>query len=198
LSSRAKDSGTSRASLEEELHACYDELMSLNDASGGAQIILPACNHHDFLTRYLDDARFVHDPINAKIACKILPGVIDGVDSVKAGLELFGPIPSNIHFLNRNQDYKVLGYQLGAHGDKGVNGARASINGIESSYAKSITAHSHTPQVLRDAHVVGTSTHLRLPYTQGPSSWMNTNAVLYGNGAVQLVNVVNGAWKKNG
>ena len=94
-----------------------------------------------------------------------------------------------------DDDYKVRGVQLGSHGDKGMSGGRSSIRSREYAHGKSITGHSHTPEILRNTYIVGTSTFLRLPYTKGSaSSWMNTNAILYDNGSVQLLNIIDGRW----
>ncbi len=128
-----------------------------------------------------------YNPLNPKLRIK---------NPLKEGLLRCGGIPENITFLERNQDYKVLGWQLGAHGDKGGNGARASVQGLENAYGKSITGHRHTPEILRNTFVVGTSTYLSLSYNDGPSSWMNTHAMLWSNGKVQLVNIIDGKWRR--
>ena len=172
------------------------KLERIVEESDGAEIIIPACNHHDFLFRYLEEKQFINEPHNIYVASKILPHVIDGRDPVEVGISLFYDIPNNVRFLSRHEDYKTVGWQIGVHGDKGSNGGRASINSRESAYGKSITGHSHTPEILRNTFVVGTSTKLRLGYNTGPCSWMNTNGLLYETGKVQLVNIVDGEWKK--
>ncbi|MFM1781349.1 MAG: hypothetical protein RLZZ181_114, partial [Pseudomonadota bacterium] len=60
-------------------------------------------------------------------------------------------------------------------------------------YKKSVTGHSHTPQILRDVYVVGTSTDTKPDYGKGgPNSWMNTHCIVYPNGTRQLVNMIEG------
>ena len=85
--------------------------------------------------------------------------------------------------------------KLGVHGDKGANGAKGSIHEKERSYGKSITGHTHTPEILRNTYIVGTSTTLQLANNVGPSSWLSTNAMLWGDGRVQLINVIGGKYK---
>lgn len=181
-----------RHNLEKELSDNYNTLKYLSD--GPHKTIVVASNHHEFLNRYLESGRYVNDPANLKIAAKLIPDFIDGKNPYEVGVNLFGKLP-NTKFLRRDEDYKVLGWQLGAHGDKGVNGARPGINSTEASFGKSITGHTHTPEVLRNTVVVGTSTNLRLNYTDGPSTWMNTHAFLYDNGQVQLVNIIDGKYR---
>jgi hypothetical protein len=109
---------------------------------------------------------------------------------------MFGDLPSNIHFLKRNQDYKVKGYQLGAHGDRGRFGGSRSIKSKEDDYGKSISGHVHNLGVLRDTYTVGTSTPLNLYYTEGQSTnWVNGNCALWNNGLVQYLPIINGKYK---
>jgi hypothetical protein len=137
----------------------------------------------------------MQDTQNAYLAAKLFVAKVDGDDPLVAGLALSGQLPENVRFLKRDEDYKVRGWQLGSHGDRGPNGGKGSIRSKETAEGKSITGHTHTPEILRDTVVVGTSTYLRLPYTVGPSSWMNTNALLYDTGTAQLVNIIDGSWR---
>ena len=121
--------------------------------------------------------------------------MVDDQDPVAVGLAMIGRIPKNVRFLDYDDDYKIRGVQLGSHGDKGMSGGRSSMRSREYAHGTSITGHSHTPEILRNTYIVGTSTFLRLPYTKGSaSSWMNTNAILYDNGSVQLLNIIDGQW----
>ena len=193
--SREYDLG--RLSLEVELQQCAEELKSLSRAVGkNTEIVIVSSNHNEFLDRYLNEGRFVKDAINLEIACKILPRYKQEGNAFRAGLELVaGSLPQNLIFLDRDEDYKVQGWQLGNHGDKGANGARSfSMDSKEFAYGKSITGHSHVPEIKRNTYVVGTSTKQRLNYNVGPSGWMQTHALLWNTGKVQLVNVINGKW----
>ncbi len=85
--------------------------------------------------------------------------------------------------------------ELGAHGDKGANGARGSLLAMENAYGNSVSGHSHTPEILRGAWQVGTTSLLKLEYVKGPSSWMHTSCLVYPNGSRQLINAINGLWR---
>ena len=196
LVARARRFGNGQYLLEQELSEAADFLKELVDVSNGAEIVIVASNHDEFLNRYLQEGRFVKEPHNIVMASRLLPEYIAGENPVKKGVEMFYDIPDNVQFLDRDQDYKVRGWQLGAHGDKGGNGSRGSIRQRENSYGKSITAHSHSPEIQRNTWVVGTSTHLDLDYLSGPSGWMNTHALLYDTGKTQLVNIINGRWRR--
>ncbi len=185
-----------RAELKIELEQDYEELCSLAKAMKGKEIIIVASNHNEFLDKYLEAVRLKDDPLNAYLAAQLMAKMMEGKNPVEEGLKSVGKIPKNVTFLRRDEDYKVLGWQLASHGDRGMAGGRGSMTAREFANGKSITGHSHVPEILRDTFVVGTSTYLNLPYTKGsPSAWMNTDAMLWDIGTVQLVNVIYGDWR---
>lgn len=196
---QVQDIEAGRASLIVELRECYAELCEFSRAMGSrGEVIVVACNHHQFLNRYLEEMRLKDNPLNAKIASKLIAPMVDGRDPVAVGMSMIGPIPKNVRFLDYDDDYKVRGVQLGSHGDKGMSGGRGSMRSREFAHGRSITGHTHTPEILRNTVIVGTSTFLHLPYTKGSaSSWMNSNALLYENGGVQLINIIDGQWTFN-
>ena len=185
-----------KLNLDKELKFAARELRKFVDVAGDdTEIVVVKSNHDEWIDRYLQEARFVKEPQNALIGAELFAEFIRGEDPLFAGLSKHYDIPDNVTFLNRDQDYKVRGWQLGSHGDKGANGGRPGIRSIEHAHGKSITAHSHTPQIFRNAWVIGTSTNLNLGYNQGLSSWMNTHAFLHRNSRPQLVNVIHGKHK---
>jgi len=188
-----------KASLRDELMECYEELCKLSDAIGkDGEVVISASNHDEWLERYLEECRYTTDPLNLRIASELISPTIDGENPLEIGIKKIGKVPDNIKFLTRTQDYKVWGVQLASHGDKGAHGGRGTITSRISAHGgKSITGHSHVPEIKGGTYVVGTSTYLNLPYTKGDSSaWMNTNALLYDGGATQLVNVIRGKWRR--
>jgi hypothetical protein len=50
-----------------------------------------------------------------------------------------------------------------------------------------ITAHEHSPKLYANGMVVGTLTHLKLPYTKGAGGWMHANGILYADGKYGLI-----------
>ncbi|MEM2131438.1 MAG: hypothetical protein QXR96_02860, partial [Candidatus Woesearchaeota archaeon] len=123
----------------------------------------------------------------------------DGKNPVEMGIKEHGRLPKNVKFLRANQDYKILGYQLANHGHLGPNGQRGNAKTIEADAGKSISGHTHQAEILRETYIVGTSTDLVLPYSQGPNACTNTNALFWnvsGKGQVQLVNVIKGYYSR--
>jgi len=120
---------------------------------------------------------------------------------IEEGMKRHGPIPANVHFLRLKDNLQRHGYQLASHGHKGSHGARGG--GAKSREitggGKSITAHSHCMEIFGDTYIAGTSSLLNLPYTLGgASAWIAANAVLYENGVVQMIPVINGHWRLQG
>ncbi|MBT3397410.1 hypothetical protein HOA55_00180 [archaeon] len=200
LITRAKQWKDGQLSIEKELKLCNAELNRFANAMGTGKVYVVASNHNFFLDRYLESGRIEEEPWNTEIALKLASKMVEGEDPVKAGIEMMGPLPSNVHFLDLEDDLKVRGYQLASHGHKGNSGARGgNAASRELAHGRSISGHSHTPEHLRDTIIVGTSTKLSLPYTRGSaSSWMGANAVVYDNGLAQLLPIIQGKWKAKG
>jgi len=193
---RAEKKAEFGTSLLDELANCGEHLERIKKQSNNANVLVIKSNHDEVIDRYLEEGRFAKDPENIDIALKIFEAKRQGRDPIQAGIEYaLGHRIKGVKFLGRNDDYKVQGWQLANHGDLGANGGRPGIRTLENDCNKAIYGHSHTPQIMRDVIVVGTSTPLKLDYNRGASSWMNTHALLHPNAQPQLVNIFDGKYK---
>jgi hypothetical protein len=196
--SRIRQFESGRLFLEEELKHCRDILYDFAKAVGKKnKVYVVAANHPYFLNRYLQEGDFMKEPWNARLALKLAEKMCNGLDPVEEGMKMMGGLPSNVEFLKLRDDLQVWGCQLASHGHRGNSGSRTS-NAVsrEIAHGKSITGHTHTPEVFRNTYIVGTSSRLDLNYTDGSAnSWMAANAVLYENGAIQLLPIIRGKWK---
>ncbi len=208
---RAREFERGRLSLEEELMDAFKELNRLANYVGKkTEIYLVSSNHHSFLPRYINSQIWLtRDIWNAKICAELFSrGVsLDQIDEsqiddasylIEEGLKRFGKLPSNVHFLRVNDNYRRYGYQLASHGDKGKSGARGGS--AKARYitggGKSITGHSHQMEIYGDTYIVGTSSRLDLPYTAGyGSASIAANATLSKIGTVQILPIIKGKWK---
>jgi len=181
-------------SLEDALKLYAKDINQLIDKLD--KLVIVKSNHDDMLDRWLRKGYYTQEPMNHRLALDLAAQLIDGNDPLKYGVERFGLTRTQkVQWLKLDEDFKIAGIQLGAHGHKGPNGSRGNISNMELCYGKSVTGHTHSPQILRGAWQVGTSTLLRLGYNEGPSSWMQTDCLVYPNGARQLINFINGSWK---
>jgi hypothetical protein len=197
LMTRARNYEQGRLSLEAELDGCYNVLWDMAKMMGRREVNIVFSNHDFFIERYIENGDFINEPWNLKLALKLAKAAIEGENPSEVGIRMMGKVPSNVHFLHLEDDYKVWGWQLASHGHKGTSGARGSVQSRELAHGKSITGHTHSPEILRDVVIVGTSTNLDLDYIKGgASSWMAANAVLYEGGLVQLLPIINGKWKR--
>ncbi|MEM4755765.1 MAG: hypothetical protein QW594_01390 [Candidatus Woesearchaeota archaeon] len=183
-------------SLERELYCCGKELEIIAKKLKKGHIYLPQSNHPEFLNRYLDEGRFIKDPINARLAFKLASAYADGKNPVEEGIKLvYGKLPDNVTFLTRWDDLKVKGYQLGNHGDTGPHDGRGSIYTKEKDFGKSITGHVHKSEKLRQTFTVGTMLPFNIFYIKGnPIAWTHSHAFIYPTG-VQMVNIIDGKHK---
>lgn len=186
---------TGKLSLEKELKVLAQDLNALSPLV--KKVVMVKSNHDEFLTRYLEDGRYQFEPHNYKMAAILTGEMMKGNYPLKAAVEMLGlKDKSKIQWLKRDDDFYVSRIQLGSHGDRGANGAKGSLMAMENAYGLSVTGHSHTPEILRGAWQVGTTSKLNLDYTKGsPSSWFHTACLVYPNGSRQLINVVGGKWK---
>jgi len=167
-----------------------NEYSSLMPRDGKVYVI--KSNHDERIDRWLNEGRFHDEPQNIYLGHKLWVAKADGKDPLQVLLNQVGEIPKNVVFLSREDNLKKYGVELGYHGDERMNGGRGSIKSKEHAYGKSVTAHTHSPEILRDTYVVGTNTKLKLDYNSGNSSWMQTSAMTYPNGKVQMFNYING------
>lgn len=186
----------------------YDALAFVSERTPDtAQSIIVASNHNDWLHRWILDRdwktlspkdRGFYLKVASKLyeQVKLLNG--DEADRLNAFIML-----AKEHFKD-NSAVKVLDYEescivegieCGMHGHHGANGSKGGLKSFSRIGVKSITAHSHTPGIEEGAYRVGTSTKLLRGYTHGPSSWLNTHAIIYPNGKRTLINIIDGRWR---
>ena len=154
------------------------------------EVVVVRSNHDEFLNQYLNGGRYVEDHQNHRIALGLALHLLDGKNPLE---ESVGKL-KNVKWLKLDESYKIAGIELGAHGHMGANGAKGAITSMENDYGNVVFGHTHSAQILRGAWNVGTSTHLRLAYNKGSSSWTQTSCLVYGNGMRQLINFFNGEY----
>jgi hypothetical protein len=194
---RAKKAMLGQLDLTEELRYTGEILHEL--ASQGAkdtEFYIVKSNHDEHLDRYLEEGRYVKDPHNHLIALKLAQAKLEGLDPVRAGIELtYGHVPDNVTFLQRDDELKVRQRQLGFHGDKGPSGSRGSMRSLESSLGLSVTGHGHSPWSFQGADRVGTHSDPNCDYAKGSTGgWLSSNVAIYPNSRTQHINTISDKW----
>lgn len=165
-------------------------------------VIVPS-NHNDMLRRWLLRNDWRSDPTNAAFYLETALAMVKGTRFTAKGAEYPDPfthwfreakVPRS-RVLDQDESFVLVGVELGMHGDAGPNGARGSIRNLRRIGIRSVVGHSHSPGIDEGCYQTGTSTHLRLEYNSGPSSWVNTHCLLHADGKRQLINIIDGEWQ---
>ena len=188
IGSKAKRHNFSEQNLKKEIVETKFVLDKVNEYFKPEHIYVVKSNHDEFLNRYLMEGRYIDDPENHYTALKIAPALFEDKDVLQYAI---GELEYPVTFLSRDDSVKVSGVELGAHGDLGMNGAKPSLNSLEIIYGKCVVGHNHSAAIQRGVFRVGTMSMLDLQYNRGPSSWTPTNALVYPNGQIQLLNYMN-------
>lgn len=188
---------SSNLSLESELKLCTDEMNRMVKLHPYVQEwVVVRSNHDEFLDRYLESGDYIHDSLNSRISHQLALEKLKKNNPLEIGMRLFH-LKGNINFLDIYASYKIAGIEHGVHGHMGLNGQKSPPNtSLEIGYGPGVFGHSHSPGILREVFRVGTSTSMRLGYNVGASSWFHTHCITYHNGSRQLINIINGRYKK--
>lgn len=195
--SRAKLAIKGDNSLEEELKTTAEVLKEVSSWTKKGAVVVKS-NHDEWLMQYLESGKFVKDPINFFTATELINKVKEGEDPLAAGVGKFltEKEKEKVMWLAMDEEFNIAGIECGAHGHKGPNGSRGTLNSLEKAYGGCIIGHSHAAGILRDAWQNGTSTLKDLGYNSGASSWSHSSTLLYPNGARQMIHVIKGKWRK--
>jgi hypothetical protein len=178
--------------LEAEVEECLEEITFFSKKFPDVEFYVVESNHDIFLNRYIGEENFLEDGQNSVFACKMFVAMHedDKTPAVKLAMEILGNVPKNFTFLKEDEEFRIKGVGLDYHGHRGVNGARGTSASFSNYNLKLITGHEHTPKIHPNGMVVGTSTHLKLGYTTGASSWLNAHGLLYSSGKYTLLTII--------
>lgn len=181
-----------------------DTVCFLDKYTGDRKSVVVSSNHNDFLQRWVLTHDWKTDPKNAQFYLETAAAMLDSTTMGTGGAEYQDPFTHWVEKLSKNPGVKCLkidesltlaGIEVGIHGHQGPNGSRGSAKNLSRLGAKTIIGHSHTPCIQEGCFQAGTSTPLRLEYTHGPSSWLNTHVVVYASGKRSLITIIEGQWR---
>ena len=169
---------------------------------GTLSILVPS-NHPEAINRWLREADWRQDPVNAEFYLETALQVVRSARMGKGGATSIDPflywadkyIKTKVKLLDRDESCVIKKIECGLHGDKGANGARGNIRTFARIGVKTIVGHSHTPGISDGCYQTGTSTYLNRDYTSGLSSWLQTHCIIYANGKRSLINIISGEYR---
>lgn len=161
-------------------------------------------NHDNALTRWLREADYRDDPVNAVffLECQLrLYNALErdpDLNSYHVLEDTFKQLglTAPIYFLKKNESFLIAGnIECGMHGDLGPNGARGTPLGLSKLGRKANTGHTHSAQIVDGMYVAGTAGKLRVSFNDGPSSWSHSLVLTYPNGKRCIVTIWSGKWR---
>lgn len=186
---RATKALEGRLKLDEECLAVKRYIQDFE--SHCSEVFIPEANHNSHLLKYLEQGRYVSDPMNLKWGVKLAAVAVDGVNPLQYAIEsLIGYKKDNVHWLEIDESCKLNGVECGLHGDFGANGARGNARTFNNGIGNCVTAHTHSASIVRNTYCVGTVGKMKMDYNKGLSSWTRTCCLIYADGTKQLVNFI--------
>jgi hypothetical protein len=187
---------------ENNLQKEVDEMLEgLENFAGYKNVVIVRSNHDDFIDRWLQNGDWKKQPTPKNSPLYMEYSAILLRQYAETPSDIKGVIPEIINrrfpefiTLGRRDSYKVLGWELGQHGDVGSNGSRGSLLQFRKLNTKIIVGHYHSPGRKDGALAVGTSTKMRVGYNMGPSSWLQSHVIIHKNGKAQHINFINGQY----
>ena len=191
-------SGTN--SIEEELRLTVEYINKTTPDYATSLIV--QSNHNEHLLRWLNEVDIKTEPWNAKIYHYLMFRMLEQTEMGASGTEHPDPfelvarphLKPNVDFINR-AGVKIFDIEVGAHGDRGINGARGSAAGFARIPDKMIVGHSHSPAIQKGCYVVGTSSRLALEYNTGASTWHHAHVIIHPNGKRQMIFITPKGWR---
>lgn len=177
--------------LKNEIHTM---MKVIGQFDGYKNVVIVRSNHDDFLDRWLknEDWKKQSTLKNSRTYMSLSNLLLEQYE--KDPYNVIGVIPAlikvaypNYITLGINDSYLVRGFELGMHGHLGTNGAKGSPEGFRQLNTKMISAHTHSAFRKDGLIVCGTSTKLRLNYTNGPSSWTQGHTIIDNYGKAQSI-----------
>lgn len=195
LASLAAKSKNGKLDVVGELSAVANFVNALHELDESLIVAVVRSNHNDWLARWTEGS-YLQLPQNAIVYKELslikarggdpfTHALINGVD----GSVVINK-PKRVVFVGGSYKRGVeeLMVELGFHGDKGANGARASVQAFMTAVDRSSSGHTHAPNIKRGQHNVGTMTKLVLDYMSGGfSSWQQAINLLSEHGDLQLL-----------
>lgn len=162
------------------------------------QIHIIESNHDLALMRWLQEADFKQDPINAVTYLKCMLALYehqqDNKESDNFNMLEFayynianGPLLHNLNFNETDTSLIISGVEMGNHGHNGTNGAKASPASFRKLGIPMNTGHTHSPSITGRVYTAGVTASLEMGYNKGASSWEIAHIITYTNGQRQIL-----------
>lgn len=164
-------------------------------------LVVVDSNHDQALTRWLREADYRYDPVNAIFFLDAQSAVYKAIYRADRGFHVlewairYVGCTLPIRFLRQDESYILAGVEHGMHGDLGPNGSRGNPMNLSKLDVRANVGHYHSCAIVDGLYAAGMSGHLNQGYAKGPSSWSHSHIVTYPNGKRAIVTQVGRAWR---
>ncbi|MCP3685032.1 MAG: hypothetical protein GY861_20415 [bacterium] len=188
-------------SVEEEVLRTTEVLENLQ--YHGSKVVVVESNHDLALERWLKEADYKRDPVNAEFFLELQ---LENYRAIKRGedLQTFKTACemvddsslTNVRFLKTDEPFRLHGIEMGQHGHNGSGGARGSVQAFQKQGIKFNIGHSHSCNIKDGVYQAGACMEVEdAGYAKGGSSWSVSHIVTYSNGKRAIITCKNGKWK---
>lgn len=169
------------------------------------ETVVVVSNHDKHLEKWVNEADFRLDPVNAKYFCWLQFNLLDAMDRGDKSFSLleFALMPTRrgrVRFLEADESFVICrdtpsgGVECGLHGHEGPNGSRGSTRNLTKLGRAVNKGHDHNAAIDGLVYSAGTCA-TRLPYESGPSSHSSTHIVTFENASRQLLTMWAGKFR---
>ena len=197
-----KQFSSKKECIKDEVRLTVDLLQDLKKYN--KNLVVVESNHDVALERYLKEQDYRKDPVNALF---FLEMQLENYKKMSEGEELQtfktacekvaeeGDL-DRVAFLKTDESFRMLGIEMGSHGNTGNNGSRGSALSFRKQGIKYNIGHSHAPLIKGGVFQAGACVLVEdSGYATGGSSWAIGHIFTYPNGKRTMVVCKNGKWR---
>lgn len=185
-------------SVEDEVNLTANMLTQASRNWCNTRIV--SSNHDRHLERWLNEADFRTDPLNAKYFVLLQYQVLDAMDRGDHTFNILewalrrASIPKKVEFLPAEESCVEVGVEHGLHGDLGPNGSRGSTTNLRKLGRPINKGHDHKATINGNVYSSG-SCATAFSYASGPQSKSVSHIVTYKNGKRCIVTMSFNKWR---
>lgn len=192
-------------SVEDEMEMVADFL--LWSSRTFCKTVVVASNHDDAFRKWLRDADYRKDPVNAIYFLQAQLAYYHALKNGEADFHLLRwamlhkGVGKSIQFLKVDESFIIAdngkggGIECGMHGHIGPNGSRGNAKALSKVGRKANIGHSHQAEIHDGLYVAGVTGKLDMVYNVGPSSWSQSHIITYLTGKRSIITFSGNKWK---
>lgn len=164
------------------------------------EMVIVLSNHDRHLNKWLNDADFRLDPVNAKFFLELQWQILDAMDRGDRDFNILewamrrAGLSDAVRFLAQDESFIVKGIENGLHGDLGPNGSRGSTKALTKLGRPVNKGHDHTAAIRDQVYSSGTCS-FSFSYAMGPNSRSVSHILTYLNGKRSIMTMWSHKWR---